>query len=52
MAVIDNLALNKNKCIKGTSEDWFDDEIMEKINERDKGFKKSRLYVERITIRN
>ena len=46
MAVIDNLALNKNKCIKGTSEDWFDDEIMEKINERDKGFKKSRLYVD------
>ena len=45
MAVIDNLALSKNKCIKGTSEDWFNDEIMEKINVRDKVFKKSDLYV-------
>ena len=46
MAVIDNLPLSKNKRIKGTSEDWFDDEIMEKTNERDKIFKKSRLYVD------
>ena len=46
MAVIDNLALSKNKCIKGTLEDWFNDEIMEKINVRDKVFKKSRLYVD------
>ena len=46
MAVIDNLALGKNKCIKGISEDWFDDEIMEKINVRDKVLKKSRLYVD------
>ena len=30
MAVIDNLALSKNKRIKGTLEDWFDAEIMEK----------------------
>ena len=45
MAVIHNLALSKNKCIKGTSEDWFNDEIKEKINVRDKVFKKSRLYV-------
>ena len=30
MAVIDNLALSKNKHIKGTSEDWFDAEIMGK----------------------
>ena len=46
MAVIHNLALSKNKCIKGTSEDWFNDEIKEKINVRDKVFKKSRLYVD------
>ena len=46
MAVIDNLALSKNKCIKGTSENWFNDEIMEKINVRDKVFKKSNLYVD------
>ena len=44
MSVIDNLALSKNKRIKGTSEDWFDDEIIEKINLRDKVFKKSCLY--------
>ena len=35
MAVVDSLALSKNKCIKGTSEDWFDDQITEKINVRD-----------------
>ena len=46
MVVIDNLALSESKCIKGTSEDWFDDEIMEKINVRDKIFKKSCLYVD------
>ena len=45
-----NLALSKNKRIKGTSEDWFDAEIMKKINERDKvfkKFKKSRLHVDK-----
>ena len=49
MAVIDNLALSKNKSIKGTSQDWIGAEIMEKINERDKvfeNFKKSRLHVD------
>ena len=46
MAVIHDLALSKNKCIKVTSEDWFNDEIKEKINVRDKVFKKSRLYVD------
>ena len=40
MTVIDNLAPSKNKRIKGTSQDWFNTEIMEKINERDKLFKK------------
>ena len=30
MAVTYNLAASKNKRIKGTSQDWFDAEIMEK----------------------
>ena len=40
MAVIDHLAPSKNKRINGTSQNWFDAEIMEKINDRDKLFKK------------
>ena len=40
MAVIDNLAPSKNKRIKATSQDWSDADIMEKINERDRLFKK------------
>ena len=40
MAVIDILAPSKNKRIMGTSQHWFDVEIMEKISERDKLFKK------------
>ena len=50
MAVIDNVAPSKNKRIKGTSQNWFNAEIMEKINERDKlfkKFKKSRLHVDK-----
>ena len=38
MAVIDNLALSKNKHIKVTLQDWLDPEIMEIINERDISF--------------
>ena len=34
MAVIDNLAPSKNKRIKGTSQNWFDAEIMEKKNSK------------------
>ena len=34
MAVIDNLASSKNKCIKGTLQNWFDAEIMEKISDK------------------
>ena len=50
MAVIYNLAPSKNQRIKGTSQVWFDAEIMEKINERDKlfkKFKKSPLHVDK-----
>ena len=46
MAVIDNFASSKNKRIKGTSQDWFDAQIIETINERD-NFKKSRLHVDK-----
>ena len=46
MAVIDNLVLSKNKYIKGSSEDWFNAEIMEKINMRDEAFKQYHLYVD------
>ena len=38
MAVIHNLALSKSKYIKGTSQNWFDAEIREKISDRDKLF--------------
>ena len=42
--------LVKNKSILGTSQDWFDAEIMEKINKRSKVFKKikkSHLHVDK-----
>ena len=50
MAVTDNLAPGKNKRIKGTSQNWFDAEIMERISDTDKLFKKfrkSRLHVDK-----
>ena len=50
MAVTDNLALSKSKRIKGTSQNWFDAEIMEKISYRDKRlkkFKKPCLHVDK-----
>ena len=49
MVVIGNLALSKNKRIKGTSQDWFDPEIMKIINKRNKVFKnfKTRLLVDK-----
>ena len=51
MAVIDNLALSKSKYIKGTSQNWFDAEIREKISDRDKLFfkknQKSCLHVDK-----
>ena len=38
--VTDNLIPSKNKHLKGALQDWFEAEIMEKINEKDKLFKK------------
>ena len=54
MTVTDNLVPSKNKRIKGTSQNWFDTEIMEKISDRDKlfrKFKKSPLNADKVTIR-
>ena len=50
MGVIDNLAPSKNKHIMGTSQNWFDAEIIEKISDRDKlykKFKKSCLHLDK-----
>ena len=50
MGVIDNLAPSENKHIMGTSQNWFDAEIMEKISDRDKlykKFKKSCLHLDK-----
>ena len=44
MTGIDNLAPSKNKRIKGTSQGWFDAEIMGKINERYKLLKRLKKY--------
>ena len=33
MTVNDNLVPNKNRLVKGTSQDWFDTEIMKKKQE-------------------
>ena len=46
MTVVDSPASSKNKSIKGTSQDWFDAEIVKQINERDKLFKKSCFHVD------
>ena len=50
MGVTDNLAPSKNKRIKGISQNWFDAEIMAKISDMDKlfkKFKKSHLHVDK-----
>ena len=48
MEVIDNIALSKNKRIKGTSQDWLDAKIMGKKMRRisfTKKYKQPCLYV-------
>ena len=40
MTVIDKIAPYRNKQIKGNTEKWSDSEILEKLNARDKRFKK------------
>ena len=40
MSVIDTLTSFKTKQVKGTSQEWFDGEVLESIALRDKLFKK------------
>ena len=50
MSVIDTLASFKTKRVKGTSQEWFDGEVLESIALRDKLFKKfkrSKLNVDK-----
>ena len=48
MTVIDKIAPFKTKRVKGNIQKWFDGEVLEKLNSRDKffqKFKKSRLHI-------
>ena len=48
MTVIDKIALYKSKQVKGNTQKWFDGEVFEKLNLRNKIFKKfrkSRLHI-------
>ena len=40
ITVIDIIAPYRNKRIKGNTEKWFDSKVLEKLNARDKLFKK------------
>ena len=40
MTVIDKIAPFRNKRIKGNTQKWFDSEVLEKLNARDKPFMK------------
>ena len=50
MTVIDKIAPYRNKRIKGNTQKWFDSKVLEKLNSRDKlfkKFKKSRLNIDK-----
>ena len=50
MSVIDKVAPFKTKRVKGNSQEWFDDEVLESIALRDKlfkNFKRSKLNVDK-----
>ena len=50
MTVIDKIAPYRNKRINGNTQKWFDGEVFEKLNARDKlfkKFKKSRLNIDK-----
>ena len=50
MAVIDKIAPYKSKRLKGNIQKWFDGEVLEKLNLRNKlfkKFKKSRLRIDK-----
>ena len=50
MTVIDNIAPCKTKQVKGNTQNWFNGEVLKKLNSRDKlfkAFKKMRLHVDK-----
>ena len=50
MTVIDKIAPYKSKRVKGNTQKWFDGDVLEKLNFRNKIFKKlkkSRLYIDK-----
>ena len=50
MTVIDKIASYKSKRVKGNTQKWFDGEVLEKLNLRNKlfkKFKKSRLHIDK-----
>ena len=50
MIVIDKIAPCKRKWVKGNTQKWFDGEVLEKLNLRNKlikEFKKSRLHIDK-----
>ena len=50
ITIIDNLAPEKKVCVRGASQDWFDNEVHESISDRDKlfsKFKKTRVLVDK-----
>ena len=50
MAVIDKIAPYKSKRVKGNTQKWFDGKVLEKLNLRNKlfkKFKKSRLHIDK-----
>ena len=50
MTVIDKIAPYKSKQVKGNTQKWFDGEVLEKLNLRNKlfkKFKKSRLHIDK-----
>ena len=51
MAVIDKIAPYKSKRVKGNTQKWFDGKVLEKLNRRNKlfkKFKKSRLHIDEL----
>ena len=50
MPAIDKIAPYKSKRVKGNTQKWFDGEVSEKLNLRNKlfkKFKKSRLHIDK-----
>ena len=50
MTVIDKIAPYKSKRVEGNTQKWFDEKVLEKLNLRNKlfkKFKKSRLHIDK-----